>query len=100
MQSRERSSRRARCAVPRDRVAFVETREVSVARSAGAGVGGLVVAFAVLAGVALMYGPESVRMSCSPTLVRGRRVPRRAAFVDAERPDHGPTSFSHSRYVR
>ena len=34
----------ARFAVPRDSVAFVETRKVSVVRSIGAGAGGLLVA--------------------------------------------------------
>ena len=41
-------------AVPRDSVAFVETRKVSVARSVGAGVGGMLVGVILLTGVALM----------------------------------------------
>ena len=44
----------ARFAVHRDSVAFVETRKVSVARSVGAGAGGLVVGVTLLAGVALI----------------------------------------------
>ena len=44
----------ARFAVPRDSVAFVETRKVSVIRSVGAGAGGLLVAVSVLTVVALM----------------------------------------------
>ena len=43
----------ARYAVPRDSVAFVETRKVSVVRSVAAGAGGLVVASAVLIVVAM-----------------------------------------------
>ena len=38
----------ARFAVPRDSVAFVESRKVSVVRSVGAGVGGVLVAASAL----------------------------------------------------
>jgi hypothetical protein len=43
-----------RFAVHRDSVAFVETRKVSVARSVGAGAGGMIVGVTLLAGVALI----------------------------------------------
>jgi hypothetical protein len=43
----------ARFAVHRDSVNFVETRKVSVARSVGAGVGGLAVAYVVAAALAI-----------------------------------------------
>ena len=44
----------ARFAVPRDSVAYVETRSVDAVRSIGAGVGGLIVGVVVLGFVALM----------------------------------------------
>jgi hypothetical protein len=43
----------ARFAVHRDSVSFVETRKVSVVRSVGAGVGGMLVALSVLTVVAI-----------------------------------------------
>jgi hypothetical protein len=44
----------ARFAVHRDSVAYVETRKVDAVRSVGAGLGGMVVAFAVLVCVAFV----------------------------------------------